>query len=53
MLDAELLADATLDVGGTPKLDGIRCLRIDGRALARSFNPGTCRTSRLTLRVRD
>ena len=26
----------------TPKLDGIRCLKIGGRALTRSFKPISC-----------
>ena len=35
----ERLHDLTFPLLATPKLDGIRCLKINGRALTRSFKP--------------
>jgi DNA ligase-1 len=46
MIKRPMLADSVKDFGtirypalATPKLDGIRCLKVDGRALSRSFKP--------------
>ena len=42
----ERLDALSFPVLATPKLDGIRCLKIDGRALTRSFKPVSNRSTR-------
>mgnify|MGYP006263262291 CR=1 FL=1 len=35
----ESLADVRYPVYATPKIDGIRCIKVGGRALTRTFKP--------------